>query len=77
MRSELVYSAALRMENRFLLAATIISAVKKLHVTSTRVEDTTNEVLIEVACGLNAGMPLKKEPPVRPAPDGILFTPVA
>jgi len=49
MRSELVYSAVLRVENRFLLASTAIVAVRRLHVDATRTEDTINRVLVEFA----------------------------
>ncbi len=52
MRSDLVYSAGLQIENRFLLASTVMRAVKKLHIASTRTEDTCNRVLVDVAGGL-------------------------
>lgn len=52
MRSEIVYAAGLRIENRFLLAATAMRAVRKLHVAATRTEDTINKVFSEVAEGL-------------------------
>ena len=52
MRSEIVYAAGLQIENRFLLAATAMRAVRKLHVTATRTEDTINKVFSEVAEGL-------------------------
>ena len=51
MRSELVYSAAEKVENRFLLATLTIRAVKRLHIVSTRTEDTANSVLTELAAG--------------------------
>jgi len=51
MRSELVYSAGNQITNRFLLSTVAMNAVRKLHVNSTRVEDTTNQVLSEVAHG--------------------------
>jgi hypothetical protein len=51
MRSELVYGAELKIENRFLLAATAMRAARKLHISSTRTEDTVNRVLAEVARG--------------------------
>jgi hypothetical protein len=51
MRSELVYSAAEKVENRFLLATLTIRAVRRLHVISTRTEDTANKVLSELADG--------------------------
>jgi hypothetical protein len=51
MRSELVYEAGLKIENRFLLATTAMQATKKLHISSHRTEDTLNRVLAEVAKG--------------------------
>jgi hypothetical protein len=51
MRSNLVYSAGLKIENRFLLATVVMRAVRKLHIESTRTEDTTNRVFSEVAGG--------------------------
>jgi len=50
-RSELVYAAGLQIGNRFLLASTAMRAVRKLHVTSTRTEDTINQIFTEVANG--------------------------
>ena len=49
MRSDLVHAAGYRIENRFLLATTTMKAVRKLHVASTRTEDTINNVFVEVA----------------------------
>jgi hypothetical protein len=51
MRSELVYSAGIRIPNRFLLTTLTIKAVKSLHITSTRTEDTANRVFTDVASG--------------------------
>lgn len=51
MRSELVYSAGIQISNRFMLSTVAMNAVRKLHINSTRVEDTTNAVLCEVANG--------------------------
>jgi len=66
MRSELVYSAGIQISNRFLLATVAMNAVRRLHITSTRVEDTTNQVFSEVANGnfVQAKMPEIKTPPV-------------
>lgn len=73
MRSELVYEAGLKIENRFLLAATVMRAVKRLHVNSTRTEDTVNRVFLEVAKGECAHGDLPEiEPP--PAIDILLIT---
>jgi hypothetical protein len=51
MRSQLVYSAGIQISNRFLLSTVAMNAVRKLHINSTRVEDTTNHVFSEVANG--------------------------
>ena len=51
MRSELVYSAGLKIVNRFLLATVAMKAVRKLHISTTRTEDTANVVLVDVAAG--------------------------
>ena len=75
-RSELVYGAALKIENRFLLAATAMRAVRKLHLTSTRTEDTVNRVLAEVANGTPAHGELPEI--VSPPPiDLLLIAPAA
>lgn len=76
MRSELVYEAGLKIENRFLLAAVAMRAAKKLHVASTRTEDTVNTVFAEVAKGrrLHGELPEIVPPP---AIDALLITPAA
>jgi hypothetical protein len=51
MRSELVYSAGIRIPNRFLLTTLTIKAVQSLHISSTRTEDTANRVFADVASG--------------------------
>lgn len=72
MRSELVYQAGLKIENRFLLAATAMRATKRLHVSSTRTEDTVNRVLSEVASGTRLHGSLPAITP--PAPIDILVS---
>lgn len=65
MRSKLVFEAGRKIENRFLLSSTVMKATKKLHVPSTRTEDTVNYVLAEVG----KGMRIHAEPPkVTPPP---------
>ena len=66
MRSQLVFDAGLKIENRFLLATTAMQATKKLHISSTRMEDTVNRVLTEVANGtpLHGKLPEVTPPPV-------------
>lgn len=51
MRSDLLYSASLQIENRFLLASTVMKAVRKLHINSTRMADTANTIISDVAAG--------------------------
>ena len=76
MRSELVYEAGLKIENRFLLATTAMQATRKLHVSSTRTEDTVNRVFAEVAKGHYAHGELPEVTP-PPAIDALLITPAA
>lgn len=76
MRSELVYEAGLKIENRFLLATTTMRATKKLHVRSTRTEDTVNQVLATVAKGTPAHGELPEIVPPEPM-DLLLITPAA
>ena len=66
MRSELVYEAGLKIQNRFLLATTAMRAARKLHVSATRTEDTVNKVFAEVAKGtrMHTELPEITPPPV-------------
>jgi hypothetical protein len=76
MRSELVYSATTKIGNRFLLATVTIRAVRRLHIASTRTEDTANQVLTEISVGrfIEVKMgPLKPVPPI----DALLIAPAA
>jgi len=76
MRSELVYEAGLKIGNRFLLATTAMQATRKLHLSSTRTEDTVNRVLAEVAKGSYAhGVLPEVTPP--PAIDVLVIAPVS
>jgi len=75
MRSELVYSAGNQITNRFLLSTVAMSAVRKLHINSTRVEDTTNRVFSEVANGSYLEVKL---PDIKPAEHiDLLLQPIA
>lgn len=65
MRSQLVYEAGIKIENRFLLATTAMRATKRLHISSTRTEDTVNTVLVEVAKGTQV---IGKLPEITPPP---------
>ena len=76
MRSDLVFEAEVKVENRFLLAALAMRAAKKLHVSSTRTEDTINGTLAKLASGncVHGVLPEIK----RPEPiDLFLITPAA
>ena len=75
MRSELVHSAGLKIENRFLLSATVMRAVRKLHINSGRTEDTVNRVFAEVAQGRYTDMELPKVVP-PPAIDALVIAPL-
>jgi len=66
MRSELVYCAGLRVPNRYLLSILAIKAVRKLHATSTRIEETTNRVFSDFANGDCLEI---KVPEVKPVQD--------
>ena len=46
MRSELVFGATTYVSNRFLLTRLASKAIRKLHKPNTRIEDTTNDVLV-------------------------------
>jgi hypothetical protein len=49
MRSEMVYAAGIHIKNRFLLASTVMQAVRKLHVQATRTEETINKAFDTVS----------------------------
>lgn len=74
MRSELVYSAGLKIENRFLLSTTVMRAVRVLHVNSGRTEDTLNRVFAEVARGRYTDVTLPEIAP--PPPIDALLVPL-
>ena len=76
MRSQGVYEAGLKIENRFLLATTAMQATRKLHVSSTRTEDTVNRVLAEVARGTRVHGELPEITPPPPI-DLLVITPAA
>ena len=46
MRSDLVFGATTQVSNRFLLANALAKATRGLHKRGTRIQDTTNDVLI-------------------------------
>jgi hypothetical protein len=46
MRSDIVFGALAHVENRYTLCQLASKATRKLHKPTTRIEDTTNEVLV-------------------------------
>lgn len=66
MRSELVFSAGTRVANRFLLSTIAMRAVHGLHINSTRVEDTANRVLADVANGTYLAVSMPEIKPLSP-----------
>jgi len=75
MRSKLVYSAGLKIGNRFLLSATVMQAVRMFHVNSRRTEDTVNRVFVEVAEGRYADAKLPEITPPPPI-DALVIAPL-
>lgn len=76
MRSELVYTAGIKIPNRFLLATVAMKAVQRLHISTTRTEETANRVFSEVADGrfVEVKLPqLRQQPPIEP----LLVSPAA
>ncbi|HEY1502437.1 MAG TPA: hypothetical protein VGF88_22870 [Acidobacteriaceae bacterium] len=76
MRSNLVYSAGLQIENRFLLATIVMRAVRRLHIDTTRTEDTANKVFVDIANGRYAPTALP-EPVPPPSIEALLIAPAA
>lgn len=76
MRSQLVYCAGLRIENRFLLTTIAMRAVRILHINSARTEDTANQVLAEIAKGRYVGAKIPELAP-RPTIEPLLISPAA
>ena len=75
MRSQLVYSAGLKIENRFLLSATVMRAVRMFHVNNRRTEDTVNRVFVEVSEGRYADAKLPEITPPPPI-DELVIAPI-
>jgi hypothetical protein len=75
MRSELVYLAGLKIENRFLLSTTVMRVARQLHANSGRTEDTLNRVFTDVAHGRFVDVKLPEITP--PPPIDELVIPLA
>lgn len=65
MRSELIYGALTHISNRYQLCQLASKATRKLHKPNTRLQDTTNEVLVRFhhssPLGENAGVKAASE----------------
>ncbi len=58
MRSDLVFGALSHVSNRYQLCQLASKATRKLHKPNTRLQDTTNEVLVRFRTA-NPGVPLQ------------------
>lgn len=61
MRSDLVFGALSHVSNRYQLCQLASKATRKLHKPNTRLQDTTNEVLVRFH-GTNPASPLSVDP---------------
>jgi hypothetical protein len=64
MRSDIVFDA-LRTKNRFVLCHEAFKAVRLLHKSNTRIEDTTNDALLRLA-GAEASLIIAPEDAAAP-----------
>jgi hypothetical protein len=76
MRSDLVHSAGRAIQNRFLLATVVMRTIRKLHIDSTRTEDTANQVLSDISQGRYAPAAIP-DPAPPPLIEPLLITPAA
>jgi hypothetical protein len=76
MRSELVYSAGIQIANRYLLTTVVIRAIRKLHIDSTRTEETANQVFADIAEGRYGHAELPRIVPITVL-EPLLITPAA
>jgi len=69
MRSDLIFGAAKHIPNRYLLAGALAKAARALHRPGTRIQDTTNDVLVRFAhadqIAPYAGPPIAADVPSR------------
>jgi hypothetical protein len=72
MRSELVYLAGIKIDNRFLLSATVMRVARLLHVNSHRTEDTLNRVFTDVAEGRFVDLRLPEITPPPPIEESLV-----
>lgn len=65
MRSDLVFGALSHVSNRYQLCQLASKATRKLHKPNTRLQDTTNEVLVRFQAA-NPGVASPAETPAAP-----------
>jgi hypothetical protein len=66
-----VYSAAVKLQNRYRLCSTVSRGARRLHIPSTRTEDTINNVFTTIAAGTytEPALPILPE---SPAPEKLV-----
>jgi hypothetical protein len=65
MRSDLIFGALAHVENRYQLCQLASKATRKLHKPNTRLQDTTNDVLVrfhDASPVASASVPVKETP---------------
>jgi hypothetical protein len=65
MRSDLVFGALSHVSNRYRLCQLASKATRKLHKPTTRLQDTTNEVLVRFRSTNPGGQPQAEIPAAR------------
>jgi hypothetical protein len=70
MRSDIVFDA-LQTKNRFVLCHEAFKAVRLLHKSNTRIEDTTNDALMRIASTEPQEKPAEAEDAAAPASPSI------
>jgi len=66
MRSDLVFGALSNVSNRYQLCQLASKATRKLHKPNTRLQDTTNEVLVRFHSTNPGTLPQTQKPAARP-----------
>jgi len=66
MRSDLVFGATSNVPNRYQLCQLVSKATRMLHKPTTRLQDTTNEVLVRFHTTNPGTLPQAQKPAARP-----------
>jgi hypothetical protein len=67
MRSDKVFEAASQIPNRYRLCQAAARATRRLHIPSTRTQDTMNDVLTDIGGGRFGGVVKNQDPPLPPS----------